>query len=301
LNPAVNEIYEPGSTFKMITTCAALAEHIFKPTDVIFCENGSYNLTKDVSINDHEKRGYLTFEGTLAYSSNIGFAKIGMKLGKEKLFYWVRNFGFGSLTGSRLPGENKGLVYNPYNEKKWSSVTTPNIAFGQGISITGLQLVNAYSAIANGGLLYEPQVVKQVVDNNHKIKWSSQPRIIRRIVSPETASTVTSLLTKVVDYGTGKFASVDGYSCAGKTGTAQKADPVTKKYSVSRYVASFCGFLPAENPRLVILVVVDEPQTTYWASDIACPVFANIGKKAMNYLNIPKTKSVVRKEIASIN
>ena len=297
INPAINEIYEPGSTFKVVTTCALISEGLYKPSDVVFCENGSFKMLDDVEINDHEKRGYLTFEGILAYSSNIGFAKMGNKLGKEKLYYWVRNFGFGTLTGSCIPGEHRGLVPNPY-ERKWSGATTPTISFGQGLSVTGLQLINAYSSIANGGIMYEPQFIKKLVNKNNKVIWENKPKVIRRVITPEVSRKVISMLTKVIEYGTGKVASVNGYLCAGKTGTAQKTDPVTKKYSLSKYVASFCGFLPADNPQLVILVVIDEPQNSYWASDVACPVFSNIGKKSMNYLNIPK--SVMEKEIASI-
>jgi len=286
LNPVIHEVFEPGSTFKIVPLSAALSENCFKPEDVIYCENGVFKFA-DIEINDHIKHGYLTLEGITAYSSNIGFAKVGLKLGKENLYRWIRKFGFGSFTGCILAGEQSGLLFTPYS-KKWSGVTLPNISYGQGIGVTGLQLINAYSSIANGGLLLEPVVIKELIDEDGKVLWSYQPRVIRRVITEDVAKQVKDMLLKVVEYGTGKLAQVQGYNVCGKTGTAQKIDPLTRKYSKTKYISSFCGFLPYENPQIVILVVLDEPETNYWASEVACPVFSNIAKETINYLNIPQ-------------
>jgi len=287
LNPAINKIFEPGSTFKIVTACAALSEGIYNKNDIIYCENGSYKIFEDVEINDHEKYNYLTFEGILAYSSNIGFAKVGSKIGKEKLYFWIRNFGFGSLTEIDYPAEAQGIVPSPYT-KKWSFVTCPIISFGQGISVTGIQLINSYSTIANGGLLFRPVLVKQIINNKNKIIYTFQPQIIRRVITEKTSEEIKTMLSKVVEYGTGILAKVNGYNVAGKTGTAQKVDPETKKYSESAYTVSFCGFLPVELPVVTILVVINQPQENYWASQVACPIFKSIATKSINYLNIPR-------------
>ncbi len=286
LNPVIHEVFEPGSTFKIVTLSAVLSENCFKPDDIIYCENGSFKFA-DIEINDHIKHKYLTLEGITAYSSNIGFAKIGLKLGKENLYKWIKKFGFGCFTGCCFSGEQMGLIFSPFS-KRWSVTTTPSISFGQGIGVTGLQLINAFSCIANNGLLLEPIIIKEIIDENNKILWRYKPQIIRHVVSKDVAEQLKNILLKTVEYGTGKLASVDGYNVCGKTGTAQKIDHLTKKYSNTKYIASFCGFLPYENPQITILVVIDEPQTNYWASEVACPVFSSIAKEAMNYLNIPK-------------
>jgi cell division protein FtsI (penicillin-binding protein 3) len=288
-NPVINGVFEPGSVFKIVPAGALLAENIYKPTDLIYCENGKYRITDSVIINDHEKYKYLTFKGMMAYSSNIGFAKTGMKLGREKLYSWIRKFGFGSTTGSKLPGEQRGIVPLP-RSRKWTYVTAPIICYGQGIAVTGLQLINAYSVIANGGLLMEPKVVKALVDTRDELVWHFEPIVVRRVISENVAKIIRNMLKEAVTYGTGKKASVEGYKVAGKTGTAQKIDPVTKKYCNKGHIASFCGFIPADAPELTILVVVDEPQGIYWASDVASPAFSNIAEEAMNYWSIKKGK-----------
>ncbi|OGS20449.1 MAG: hypothetical protein A2252_10470 [Elusimicrobia bacterium RIFOXYA2_FULL_39_19] len=286
VNPAIHKVFEPGSTFKIVTAAAALTERKYKPDDIIYCENGSFKY-QDIEVNDHEKYGYLSMDGLMAYSSNIGFAKVGMALGREKIYYWMKQFGFGNYTGSNFPGEQMGIVFNPFSSK-WSSVSGLTISFGQGICVTGLQMINAYSAIANGGKLYEPQIVKSVIDDNDNMVFDSEPRLIREVISTDVSEKLKKMLNDVVEIGTGQLANVEGYSVCGKTGTAQKIDPKTKHYSTSKYIASFCGFLPMEDPQITILVVLDEPKTSYWASDVACPVFSRIAKESMNYLNIPK-------------
>jgi cell division protein FtsI/penicillin-binding protein 2 len=209
-----------------------------------------------------------------------------MKIGRNKIYEWARRTGFGSLTGSMMPGEMRGLLPSP-NSKEWSFVTGPIMCYGQGVAVTGLQIVNLYSAIANGGLLMEPRFVKSLTDMENKPICEYEPRVIRRIASEEIINTVRIMLEKVVMYGTGTLAKVEGYTVAGKTGTAQKLDTNIKKYT-NKYISSFCGFIPSNNPELTILVVIDEPKKGYWASEIACPVFSNIAKDAMNYLEIQK-------------
>jgi cell division protein FtsI (penicillin-binding protein 3) len=286
-NPALNRVFEPGSVFKVVPAAALLEEGLYKPTDSIYCENGKFRLTDDVTINDHEKYKYLTFSGIMAYSSNIGFAKAGMRLGKEKLYLWIRKFGFGSKTESKIPGEQIGIVPSPLSGG-WTYTTTPIICYGQGVAVTGLQMVNVYSAIANGGLLMEPNVIKALVTVDENLVWHFKPAVIRRVMSEESARTLNAMLRDVVVYGTGEKAKVQGYQVAGKTGTAQKIDPATRKYSKENYIASFCGFVPADDPMLTILVVVDEPQSNYWASDVAAPAFSDIAAEAMNYWSIRK-------------
>lgn len=282
-NPAVCESLEPGSVIKPLIVAGALSENIVNPEDVTFCENGKWNINKEVVINDHEGYGWLNLEGVLAYSSNIGMAKIGQKMGQDKVYYWIRRFGFGSLTGSCLAGEQRGILPQP-RTSRWSSVTGPILSYGQGLSVTGLQLINSYSAVANGGSLLEPQVIKSIVSSRQEVLFAVKPRLIRRVLDEKTAGMVKEYMGKVVEYGTGKLAQVEGYGVAGKTGTAQKYDTVMKKYSTSRHTSYFCGFLPLDKPVLTILVAFDEPETSYWASDTACPTFAKISKKAMNYL-----------------
>jgi cell division protein FtsI (penicillin-binding protein 3) len=284
--PAFQQVFEPGSTFKLITAGAALAEGLYNRNNVVFCENGTYKYM-DIEINDHEKYGYLTFDGMFAYSSNIGFAKVGMALGKYKLYHWIRQFGFGNYTGLNLAGEQRGILFPP-DSRKWTMVTCPTVSYGHGIGVTALQIVNAYSAAANGGTLYETRIVKSIIDDDKREIIAFPLRKIREVLPPNVAGLLKEMLSNVVEYGTGRLAAVNGYRVCGKTGTAQKVDPSTGEYG-SRYVASFCGFLPMENPKITVLVVIDEPKTNYWASDVACPVFSRIAAQAMNYINIPAT------------
>jgi len=207
----------------------------------------------------------------MEYSSNIGMAKVGQRLGKEKLFQYIKQFGFDSLTGIDLPGEARGLLRPP---DKWSGLSVPIISFGQEIGATAIQVINAYSAVVNGGSLLAPKVVKEIKNSDGAIVYSEEKSVIRRVVKPETAALLRGMLVNVVENGTGVQAKVPGYSVGGKTGTAQKRDPLTGKYSSSKYVASFCGAIPMSNPRLTILVMLDEPQGDYWAASRAAPTRA---------------------------
>lgn len=281
-NPALSDIFEPGSTFKIVTIAAALQEKLVNPRELIWCENGAFKVSGH-TIGDHEKKGMISVTEVLAYSSNIGSAKIGMKLGKERLYHYIRQLGFNAKTEIDLPGEARGLLQPP---AAWSGLSLPIISFGQEVGVTALQVINAFSAVANGGYLLEPSVISRVTDPRGTELYKSQRRVIRQALAPETAAAMRKMLTAVVEKGTGAMAAVPGYSVGGKTGTAQKRDPATKRYSTKNYVASFCGIFPAADPQLTIFVVLDEPKGDYYASSRAAPVFARVASRAALYLGI---------------
>lgn len=281
-NPAVSDTFEPGSTFKLVTAAAALEEKVITPGESIWCENGKYPVYGH-TIKDHEPKGFLTLDGILECSSNIGTAKVGQRIGKEKLYEYIRQFGFYSPSGIELPGETRGLLKAP---AQWSMLSLPIISFGQEIGVTALQLINAYSAIANGGNLMEPRIMRDIKSGGGQMVKAGENRVIRRVVSPQTAARMREMLQHVVERGTGQMAKVPGYTVGGKTGTAQKRDPVTRRYSAQNYVASFCGVIPLSQPRLTVFVVLDEPQGDYWASSRAAPVFSRIAGRAVQYLQI---------------
>ncbi len=285
-NGMISDLYEPGSTFKIVTFAAALEEKKFKLDDKINCENGDWK-TGALKIHDHEPSGIINFAEVLEKSSNIGSAKIGLSFDKEQFYKYIRAFGFGSKTGIQLPGEIDGLVRSP---KDWSQTSLPTMAFGQEVGVTALQMIGAFSVIANGGTLMEPMIIKELQEfKNGEIKKKTfKPQVVRRVISNETANIMKQLLIGVVDRGTGGQAKVQGFSVAGKTGTAQKFDPEIKKYSPSKYVASFCGFLPAEDPRLVCLVLLDEPKKDYWGGSVAAPVFSRTLRRAAQTLDLKK-------------
>ncbi len=280
---AISDFYEPGSTFKVVTAAIALEEKVAKPGDRYFCENGFYKVGPTM-IKDHEKEGWLTFTQVIERSSNIGTAKVADKIGRDKLYYYSKLFGFGSLTGIGLPGETQGLLRQT---KDWSSISLGRISFGQEIGVTPLQILNAVNAVANDGVLMQPMMVKAIRNKKGTIIKEYSPQIIRRVVSSETARALTEILKGVVERGTGSMAKVKGYDIAGKTGTAQKIDPSIRKYSSSKYVASFVGYLPADNPEVSILVIIDEPKEIHWGGSVCAPVFANVARDVMRYLNIP--------------
>jgi cell division protein FtsI (penicillin-binding protein 3) len=281
-NPAVEHVFVPGSTFKIVTASAALEEHRVLLTDSFFCENGSWDIPGR-TIHDHEREGWLTFAQVISHSSNIGTAKVGRRVGRDPLYRYARAFGFGMPSGCGLPGDGAGIL-RPTRDWRMSSLET--ISFGQEVGATPLQMVNAYSVIANGGWLLEPRLYKGLVDENGQYhEWAPSPPI-RRVISLKTASLMKLILKGVVSEGTGKAAQVAGLSIAGKTGTAQKIDPITHQYSDAHYLASFCGFAPAEHPKIVIGVFLDEPKTNYWGGSEAAPLFARILKNAAPYLKL---------------
>ncbi len=263
----------------MVAAAAALEDRIVNPGDSFFCENGSWQ-NQGRTIHDHEKDGWLTFTDVIGHSSNIGTAKVALKLGQDRLYRFARAFGFGLPTACGLPGDSSGILRNP---SKWRTGSLMTVAFGQEVGVTPLQMVNAYTVIANGGWLIEPRIFKGVVDaEGHYREWQSAPPI-RRVLSARSIQQLRGVLKAVVDTGTGKSAAVPGIPVAGKTGTAQKIDPLTRQYSDQHYIASFCGFAPVTQPRLVIGVFLDEPQGDYYGGSQAAPVFARIVRNAAAY------------------
>ena len=283
-NRVVADSFEPGSTFKVFLIAAALEEKRIKPTDVINCENGSYKIA-DRIIHDTHSYSQLSVSDILKYSSNIGAAKIGFKLGNEQLYRYLRGFGFGERTGIDLPGESPG---NLRDQRRWYGVDLANISFGQGVSASAVQLTAALSAVANGGTLMKPYLVERILDDSGNEIQRFEPQVVRRIISEDTSRKVTAMMESVTtNGGTGTNAAVDGYRVAGKTGTAQKVDPVTRGYSADKRTASFIGFVPSDKPKLTILVVIDEPTTSPYGGVVAAPAFRGIALNALCYLKIP--------------
>jgi cell division protein FtsI (penicillin-binding protein 3) len=282
-NRAVADYFEPGSVFKVFLAAGALEEGVVRPSDRFHGEYGAITVG-GVTIRDHEKYGWLTVREILSHSSNVGAIKIGQKLGKSLYYHYISSFGFGSLTGLDLPGETPGLIRRP---KGWSALSLPVLSLGQEISATPVQIATAFSAVANGGTLVRPHVVRELRAQDGSVARRVEPVIIRRVVSQQTAQTLLGMLSSVVEEGTGKEAALDQYSVAGKTGTAQKVDPATGRYSQKRVVASFVGAVPVESPRLVILVTIDDPETLRWGAAVAAPAFREIARDGLQYLQAP--------------
>ena len=280
---AVTDPFEPGSTFKVILAAAALEEGVVRPDDRIYGENGSFTIAK-TTIHDWKKYGWLTFSEVLQNSSNVGSIKVGLALGRERYYRYMSAFGFGAATGVGLPGESRGLLRAP---GRWSLLSLPTMSIGQEVSVTALQMVAAFGAIANGGTLMQPRIVRATFDAAGQEVRRFEPRPVRQVISPETARTLTRILVRVVESGTGHNAAIPGYEVAGKTGTAQKLDPATRRYSRSPGVLSFVGWAPADEPRFVMLVTLDEPKNEIWGSEAAAPIFSAIGRGILRYLEVP--------------
>jgi cell division protein FtsI (penicillin-binding protein 3) len=283
-NHAVSDVYEPGSVFKVVTISSALEEHLTNPDEVIDCQNGSITVN-GLRIRDHKAYGMLTVSQVLANSSGVGTIKIGIRLGNERFDKYIRAFGFGSQTGIELPGETRGLA-KPVS--RWSKVSVGAISMGQEIGVTPLQITSMVSAIANDGVWTAPRIVAGVTQPSA----TYQPIIFhpaeqRRVVSPLTAVEMKKMMEGVVLFGTGKKALLDGYTSAGKTGTAQKIDPATHAYSKSKYVASFVGFAPVNTPAITIGVILDSATGLHQGGQISAPVFARVAQQVLAYMNVP--------------
>ena len=279
-NRAVTDMFEPGSTFKVVVAAAALEARLTFPDEIIDCQMGSILIGGHL-FRDHKAYGLLTFNQVLENSSNVGAAKLGQRLGQERLYKALRTFGFGSLTGVDLPGEIVGLVRD---WKDWSGLSIGAISFGQEIGVTSMQILTAINSIANGGYLVCPSVVDRILDENRYTIRENSPEKIR-IMSPRTAEAVTEAFEGVVLRGTGKRAALEGYRAAGKTGTAQKI--INRSYSKDKYISSFIGFAPLPNPKVTILVQLDEAQNGYYGGDVCAPYFKNIAQEVLLYLGIP--------------
>ena len=282
-NRVVTDPFEPGSTFKVILAAAALEEGVVRPEDKIYGDNGSVTIAK-TTIHDWKKYGWLTFSEVLQNSSNVGSIKVGLALGRERYYRYMSAFGFGAATGVGLPGESRGLLRAP---GRWSLLSLPTMSIGQEVSVTALQLVSAFGAVANGGTLMQPRIVRATFDAEGREVRRFAPTPVRQVISPETARTLTRILVRVVESGTGHNAAIPGYEVAGKTGTAQKLDPATRRYSRSPGVLSFVGWAPADEPRFVMLVTLDEPKNEIWGSEAAAPIFSAIGRGILRYLEVP--------------
>jgi cell division protein FtsI (penicillin-binding protein 3) len=279
-NRAISFVYEPGSVFKVIAAAAALEEEAFNEDDIIFCENGEYRVANHI-LHDHKPHGNLTFTEVFRYSSNIGTTKIAQKLGERTFYKYAKRFPIGRLTGIDLKGEVSGLLKKP---STWSRTTIGALPIGHEVTTTPLQLVSMIATIANDGVLMKPYVVKYIKDEHDEVIESFKPEIIDRVISSNVAKRVTAILTDVVDEGTGRLAQINGVRVAGKTGTAQKV--INGRYSNSNFVATFVGFAPADNPRLAIAVVVDDPQPIYYGGTVAGPVVKEILENSLKYLRV---------------
>ena len=287
-NRALTDTYEPGSTMKLVVAAAALEERLMMPGSMLFGENGRMTVA-NTTIHDHEKLGWMTFAQMIQKSSNIGAAKTGMLLGDQRLYRYLQAFGFGQRTDIDLPGEVAGLLKSP---REWGRRSLASISMGQEVGVTPLQMVSAVSAIANDGVLMKPFIVSQVRDQKGQPVKEALPQVKRRVVSPATAHMLTTIMEGVVTNGTGAKAAIPGFRAAGKTGTAQKVDPRTGAYSSALSIGSFVGFVPADAPRLAMIVVIDEPQGEAWGGVVAAPVFRRVGEQVLTYMGVPRDDQV---------
>jgi cell division protein FtsI (penicillin-binding protein 3) len=273
-NRAITDVYEPGSTFKAVLAAAALEAGVVQPAERIHCENGRYAVGRR-TIRDAHPHAVLSFTNVIAQSSNIGCAKIAERLGPERLAATIKALGFGVPTGVDLPGEMAGLT-RPV--ERWGRIHLVTTSFGQGIAVTPLQLARGFAAIANGGTLMRPYVVKRITDDAGVVRHRGQPHAERQALSRATAAAVTEMLVAVTESGTGKQARIEGFRVAGKTGTAQKVDEGTGRYHPRDRMSSFVGFVPADDPALVVLVVVDSPRKVTYGGVVAAPVFRAVAE-----------------------
>ncbi len=284
-NRAISDIYEPGSTFKVVVAAAALEAGLTRPDEWIDCQMGTIKIGGHV-FHDHKPYGVLPLSQVLENSSNVGAAKLGLRLGKQQLHEAIRNFGFGSKSGIDLPGEAKGLVRD---WKDWSGLSIGAISFGQEVGVTSIQMITAINAIANGGYLVRPSIVDRVIDEKGNLINARIPERVR-LMSPKTARVVSDAFEGVVIRGTGRQAALEGYRAAGKTGTAQKI--INGRYSDTKFIASFIGYAPLPKPRLTILVQIDEPVGKHYGGEVCGPVFKKITQQALMQLHISPDDSV---------
>ncbi|PYQ52590.1 MAG: penicillin-binding protein [Acidobacteria bacterium] len=282
-NRNVQEIYEPGSTFKIVTASAGLEERVITPSQILDCGNGAIQIG-NVQIHEHggNRYGLMSFEDVMLHSSNVGAIRVGMSLGDDRFYRYIRRFGFGERTGIELPGETPGVLRRT---TRWSQISAASISIGQEIGVTPLQVVAAFSTVANGGVRVAPRIVDRVVDSKGDVVYRPQPAPPVRVISEKTAAVLNEILKAVVARGTGENAALEEHIVAGKTGTAQKA--IRGGYSADRFVASFGGYVPADRPRLAILVVIDEPKGAEYGGTVAAPVFKQIAEPVLRYLAVP--------------
>lgn len=290
--PALMDVFEPGSTFKIVTAAAALEERQVKEGELFNGEKGAWKVL-NVTIHDHEPLKKMTLSDIITYSSNIGTAKIGERVGASRLYQYARLFGFGVFPGCGIGGEAKGVLRTP---NQWSGVSKYTVAFGQEVGVTALQMIGAYSAIANGGTLMEPRIIKQILNKQGDAAWEGETASVRRVVSADTAKVITKMLMRVVEEGTGIPAQIHWnreIKVAGKTGTAQKYDTKAHRYDEQLTLVSFCGFFPADRPRVSMLVILDEPEGRRWGGTDAAPVFRRIAEQILPMMKLDTTEKGV--------
>ena len=294
MNRAVSAIYEPGSTFKLIMLAAAFDQGVTQPDEVFDCENGSTVLFGH-RIHDHKPFGMLTVSDILAKSSDVGAIKVAERLGAPQFYEYIHGFGFGSPTGVDMPGESRGLLHRL---EHWTPISIGAVAMGQEVGVTPIQLITAVAAIANGGTLYRPHVVAELRRGEEVLPAEGllAPVEPRNVIHPETAATLRRLMEGVVlKGGTGTLARLDGWTSAGKTGSAQKIDPLTGRYSPTQLIASFTGFAPINDPAVVILVSLDSPIGPHEGGMVAAPVFKRVAEQVLTYLGVPQDVPVSAK------
>lgn len=273
---AITDTYEPGSTFKAITMSTLLDQNLVKESEKVFVENGKYRF-KSASISDTHEHAWLTVKGVIEESSNIGMAKLSQRIDDDLFYRYMRAFGFGNYTAAKLPGEVRGKLSKPGS---WSQISKAFLSFGYEIAVTPMQMISAYSAIINGGKLYQPQIVKRVLRHDGTVIMGTSANEIRTVISPQTSVRMREMLIGVVENGTGKNAKLDFIKIGGKTGTSQKI--INGSYSKSSYNSSFIGFFPAENPKIICLVLINSPEKGKYGGQVAAPIFKNIAQRIVN-------------------
>jgi cell division protein FtsI (penicillin-binding protein 3) len=283
-NRAITDVFEPGSVVKPIWVAWGLDTNYLNASQSVFCENGAYKFHHS-TINDHEGKGWLTVSEVVKYSSNIGMVKLFSPVDTSRLYNCLKAFGFGSPTGIDFPGEPAGLVRNP---KCWRMIDKATMAFGQGFAITGIQLITAFNSLVNGGVIIRPHFIDYISDPTGRVS-KYQPQILRKVMSEKTSEEIVDIMkTVVLKGGTGEAAGMNNYTVFGKTGTAQKVDPLTRSYSAGAHVSSFIGGImdSSGKPVMTMLVCIDEPHPYYYASIVTCPVFKNIAMQCTNIMDM---------------
>jgi cell division protein FtsI (penicillin-binding protein 3) len=292
-NRAVTDMYEPGSIFKIVTASGALQEKIVGLNDRFYCENGAWRHAGGKVLHDHKPHGWLTFRQVIEKSSNIGTVKVGIKLGADNLYGYIKKFGFGDITGIELPGEIPGFIRPP---SKWSGTSIYAIPMGQEVAVSPLQMACAMSVIANGGKLMKPRVIQYIQDRHGELIKEYPVTVSGQVLSEGTSATMRDVLSGVVEDGTGQLARVEGYDVGGKTGTSQKIENGT--YSHSKFIGSFVGFAPVKNPKVVVVVMLDQPHPLYYGGVVAAPVFSRVVRDTLRYMDIrPSRAEAARREV----
>lgn len=302
MNRTISDVYEPGSTFKVVAASAALEEKLIDKLSLINTENGHYTLASNVTMEDEHKAPTMTFQQALEQSSNIGFMKISQKIGSERFYKYARDFGFGISSGIELPGENRGILKRPID---FSPISLQYMAIGYEVLINAMQLTEAYSTVANNGTLLKPYIIKKETALDGQTIFENSPVEVRQVISQNTAKLLSTLMIGVVETGTATDAKIDGVKIAGKTGTAQRV--VDGKHSSGSHTGSFVGFFPADNPQFLITVILDDPKNgQFYGGKIAAPVFKRIAEKIIGFsgnlnLNEPKFESKSNGEIVNVS